>query len=304
MSYPVSTSNHLCFDMNYQIPCKEQALRIIRNGFEHLDFNFLDWHGDSRSPFLSDHWLDWVKEVGEAVTGAGADFNQAHAPTTGFGDFSMKDLQLRAIEGCGALSIPWMVFHIVGHEVTDDSVYGMNIEYFRSLLDTAHKYNVGIAIENIWPIQEYSPLSRTENLIRLVDMIDDPLIGICWDTGHGNLIGRRPSDQPERETSLDASGDPYRQLTAVGKRLKALHINDNDGLGNNHIEPFEGCIDWNRVMRALKDIGYEHSFTFEANFSCRRLPEELVDRKIRLLHDIGETMVLWDEEHPFSNTIS
>lgn len=298
--YPVSTSNHLRFDTDYRVSCAEQALRTVRAGFTHLDYNFLDWHSDARSPFVGERWLDWVKETGEAVFAAGADFNQAHAPTRGFGELSMRDLQLRAIEGCGALGIPWMVYHSIRNDLTDDSVFDENINYFRTLLDAAHKYNVGIAIENIWPIMEKCPLSRTENLIRLVDALNDPLVGICWDTGHGNVIGRsRYVWRTEMQGHLAEAGDQYRQLTMIGKRLKALHIDDNDGLDDNHVEPFEGCINWNEVMRGLRDIGYEHSFTFECHFAVRRIPEHLVDRKIALLHDIGEALVHWDEEHPF-----
>ncbi len=302
MSYPVSTSIHLRFDTEYRISAADQAVRIAKCGFRRLDFNFLDWHGDARSPFLGDDWLSWGMEVGEAAARAGAEFNQAHAPVFGgkgpAGDFSVRDLQLRAIEICSKLGIPWMVYHAINRK--DDTIYDVNKAHFTSLLDACHKYNVGIAIENIWPVMEDVPISRTENLIRLVDYIGDPLVGICWDTGHCNVVGRsRYAWRGDAQGHLADSADQYAQLLKVGKRLKALHIDDNGGLDDDHLEPFAGTIDWNSVMRGLRDIGYEHSFTFEAHNAVRRLPESLVDRKIALLHDIGKQLVSWDEAHPF-----
>ena len=56
-----------------------------------------------------------------------------------------------------------------------------------------------------------------------------------------------------------------------------------------------GSVDWNAFTRALHDIGYNHSFTFEAHNTVYRLrafgvPEEVTDEAIRLLHRIGEEL--------------
>ncbi len=50
-------------------------------------------------------------------------------------------------------------------------------------------------------------------------------------------------------------------------------------------------------MQALKDIGYEHSFTYEAHNAVRRIPacmQQVVDQTIRYMHELGESMVRWD----------
>ena len=43
-------------------------------------------------------------------------------------------------------------------------------------------------------------------------------------------------------------------------------------------------------MRALDEIGYEHSFTFEAHNAARGLPEPLKDEGARLLYRMGEAL--------------
>ena len=54
-------------------------------------------------------------------------------------------------------------------------------------------------------------------------------------------------------------------IRAIGERLGALHIHDNDRWKDLHQIPFAGSIDWNEVVKALKDIDYKGEFTLEAD---------------------------------------
>jgi sugar phosphate isomerase/epimerase len=58
-----------------------------------------------------------------------------------------------------------------------------------------------------------------------------------------------------------------------------------------HLMPGIGQIAWGDVIRALDDIGYEHSFTFEAHNAVRGVPEACRDAAARLLHDVGVALV-------------
>lgn len=81
-----------------------------------------------------------------------------------------------------------------------------------------------------------------------MDAFNNPLVGCCWDTGHGMISG----------------DDQYEALTLLGHRVKALHIDDNYGTARDvHLLPYEGLIDWSKVLRALREIGYDHDFAFE-----------------------------------------
>ena len=301
--YPISTSIHLYFDPTFRISVGEQIRRITHCGFRHLDFNFLDWHASAESPFVGENWKALIEEAGLAAEAEGADFNQAHAPVfdglwfTGDYDFR-RQIQIRAIEACSMLGIPWMVFHEM--VMPDCHTMEDNIEYYKGLLPYCHKYNVGMAIENQWPIYTDRIGARTDRLVELVDTLNDPLVGICCDTGHGNLIGMSHyAWRPDRNTELAACADQYVQLKKIGSRLKAMHIDDNNGMDDDHIAPFEGTVNWRDVMRALRDIGYEHSFTYEAHNAIRKYPEHLKDEKARLLYRIAETLVSWDGEGNF-----
>ncbi len=61
-----------------------------------------------------------------------------------------------------------------------------------------------------------------DELCELIDTLNHPLIGACWDTGHARMMHH----------------DQKACLTAIGSRLKALHIQENDGRNDDHMLPF------------------------------------------------------------------
>jgi len=140
---------------------------------------------------------------------------------------------------------------------------------------------VGIAIENnadIFPLQSglgRSYCSVPMELIELVDGFDDAMVGICWDTGHAHI------------QHLDQG----KAIRALGKRLKATHIQDNDGRSDQHLLPFYGSIDWFSIIDALRAIGYGGDFTYEVHNSIRPLPDALRDSALRLAIDLGRYLL-------------
>jgi sugar phosphate isomerase/epimerase len=74
---------------------------------------------------------------------------------------------------------------------------------------------------------------------RVFDEYDPAFIGLCYDSGHGNL-------EP----------DGLRQLETVAHRLVAVHLHDNDGKSDQHKLPFTGTINWKALARVLADSGY------------------------------------------------
>ena len=78
--------------------------------------------------------------------------------------------------------------------------------------------------------------------------MNDEHFKVCLDTGHVAVF---------KELSL---GDEVRRL---GKHIVAFHIHDNDGRRDLHQFPGFGRIDWSDFGRALRDIGYDGSFSLE-----------------------------------------
>jgi sugar phosphate isomerase/epimerase len=105
-------------------------------------------------------------------------------------------------------------------------------------------------------------------LCELIDYLDHPLIGACWDTGHAKLMNH----------------DQASCLSALGRRLKALHIQENDGRNDDHMLPFangrEG-VDWNQVVKGLSDAQFAGPFTYEVHNAFHAVPDALLDDTLR-----------------------
>ena len=94
----------------------------------------------------------------------------------------------------------------------------------------------------------------TSDYVELCDLTDSfksDKVSVCWDTGHANLMA---FDQPQA-------------IRYVGNRIKCTHIHNNFKDSDSHFPPETGNIDWEKVMAAFKDIGYEGPFTLETH--CR-----------------------------------
>ncbi len=129
--------------------------------------------------------------------------------------------------------------------------YEHNREALKPLLDAAVKQNVLIAVENI-PIFPDCPQHRfyssdPDDLCELVDSFGFAPIGICWDTGHANLMS---FDQPK----------VVRQL---GRRIICTHISSNFKEQDWHLLPLYGYLDFPKLMAAFRDIGYRGDLALE-----------------------------------------
>ena len=91
-----------------------------------------------------------------------------------------------------------------------------------------------------------------DDLNAMIDAVGDENLGICLDTGHLNFCSAFGCGQPQGEF-----------IRKAGKRLKALHIDDNDGTADQHRMPCRGTVDWQDVMSALAEVGYDRLFNLE-----------------------------------------
>lgn len=114
-----------------------------------------------------------------------------------------------------------------------------------------------------------------DRMLRLVNSVNGSELGICLDTGHLNMAGGNCADFVRKS----------------GEKLKALHITDSIGKGNDHIFPHSaGDIDWKEFMSALHEIGYTGLFNFEVPRE-NRCPMEIRLAKLDYARKLAELMV-------------
>lgn len=229
-------------------------------GFKYLDYSFFDSVIKPEiSPLLTDDWKEHVLKAKEAADEHGFTFVQAHSPIC---EIRGKDAEAgiiatnRSIEACEILGVKNMVIHSGFYDDwkrADGSLayYKANEPFFRALIPAMEKHGVNILFENsavsFCPNGLFFPASA-EELNGFVEFMNHPLFGVAWDVGHANLDAR----------------DQYKEITELGKNLKALHIHDNSGKRDEHTSPLLGTCDYDAIVRGLIDSGFEGYFTLEA----------------------------------------
>jgi sugar phosphate isomerase/epimerase len=266
----------------------EETLRNAhRTGFRVVDVNLcavLEYKGY----FLdTPDWERRTKELRELGDSLGIVFNQTHIPIypqleLGGQEFEhAEEMTRRAIIASGILGAPWGVMHPGSLSDRNWSLKDQlkrNVEYFKPKLEAARKNNTGIAIENMgcWPKGKWFRMyCATEyELCELVDTLNDPAVGICWDFGHANM------------NKLDQA----LSLRTMGKRLKALHVDDNRGWEDDHLPPFYGTVDWAALMPVLAEIAYAGDLTFEVLY-MDKFPDAFRIEAARHVFEIGRLLL-------------
>ena len=251
---------------------RPEGYRQMRaHGYSYTDFQGL---APMDSPFYGEGGEALLAREREAAEAAGIRVYQAHGiwPTddtspTGLAEkraFLERGIHLMPHLGCRRL-----VFHPdmpLGWDADDpDLVYRSNKETILRLLPHAERENVILCIENM-PMKRIS-FSRVEPMLALVEEINHPLLAMCLDTGHAAVFS-------------DDCGDAVRR---IGRRLEALHIHDNDGTADQHRLPETGVVNWGGFLTALREIGFQGSFSFEPG-----MPDGTREENLRALVAFGK----------------
>ncbi|MCD8045492.1 MAG: sugar phosphate isomerase/epimerase [Clostridiales bacterium] len=286
----VATSTEMCgpvlrgTERYYSL--EEAADAIVSAGYQAIDINFPMYEEE----LSEDNWREWAEKEREYIASMGLPIVQGHAHLYGsfdFYEYTQEQIEfhagkiLRDIEAAGIFGIPWLVVHPDSY--LDETWYSRkrsmekNVERFLRYGEAAERFGVGIAIENMIDKRSLRRFGAgTEDLLELLDRLgDDARFGICWDTGHANLHQM----------------NQVRALHEVGSCLKAVHINDNDGVYDKHPLPYQGTVEWKAVVGALKDIGYTGDFTYEVHGFSRGYDPGFHQEAMRYARRLGEFLV-------------
>lgn len=254
-------------------------------GFEHLDFSFAQYT-QRESPIHETGWEDLWKRLREVAEEQEITWPQAHAHFVNWeieeqSTWSWHDeLVRRSIVGAGILGVKTLIFH--PKTQPDASWYARkaslatNLECFKQYADWAAPYGLTIAIENMIEKKQGRRFgSGPEELLELLEALNDPSFGICWDTGHAHMAG---INQVEA-------------LRLMAPYLKALHIADNHGEKDEHLPPLSGTIDWPGIVKTLREIGYPGTLTFEVIYRDKGYPYRHYELFLENLFTLGQHLL-------------
>jgi len=233
----------------------KNMLDLLKNaGFEAVDVDL------KQATCLRPDWQDYVKSLREELDQKGITCMQVHLPFDSLLNCctnvnqELEQASRNAVYAAQILGANWCVFHprtAMSKQYDWDISRKYTKEALMPLVEIAEKIDTGIAVENI-PVFPDCPQHRffgsdPDDLCELVDSANSSHIGICWDTGHANLMS---FDQPK----------VIRQL---GSRIKCTHLHSNYKEQDWHLLPIFGIIDWKRIMKAFRDIEYAGDLSLE-----------------------------------------
>ena len=249
----------------YSVPEAIEALKEA--GYDRVDISL--W---TLKALGTDEWESAVAEIAEASAKFGLPVYQTHGNTASGMEWDDPEYDwdhlnltnIRAIRATKMLGGKWMVVHPMN--LPRDPLYSApkakesNLHYLAPYIEEAKKAGIGLAVENMVDFRKWRRRYCGGDIFELIDLVDtinDPGVGICLDTGHANLAG------------IDVGA----AIREIGPRLKCTHINDNhDNGADEHLFPYFGTVDWTDTMHALREIGYEGDFAYEAG--SQRIPPE------------------------------
>lgn len=267
---------------------EEEGLKLIKKaGFDCVDYSFY-------SLDLRDDYLEKARETKRILDACGLICNQAHAPFRNFKYGDAMDLTgdhfreiVRSIESAAVIGAKHIVVHGVrvpgpfGPDASDPnyrlySCFGTdeslvyNCDFFRSLAPYARKAGIKIAIENVG-VAFAAPYLMNEIMKRL----DDPTFVVLVDVGHSFMFRTAP------EVFISSIQPGW---------IKGLHIQDNDGVTDQHLIPGLGKINWDNVLTALANYGYDGDFTLEVTAFNKAMPVDATYEALALSAKIARGM--------------
>ena len=147
-----------------------------------------------------------------------------------------------SIETAAALGAP-IVSVCPGHSLFGQSredAWGRLCESLDKICDHAAKYDLRIALE---PADKYETdlVNTTGEAMKLIKELGHDNFGVVFDNGHVYVVG---------EPIVQA-------LWTLGDRLFHVHVDDNDGLRDQHLVPGDGSFDFATFISALREVGYK-----------------------------------------------
>lgn len=252
-------------------PELEQLHSILRKiadaGFTHIHWCH-EWEGDYiYSSFEMQQIREWMDECGlqgkalHASKGSRKNVNirreHYRRDYTSDWEYNRKagvELIKNRIDMAVCLGVHEIVLHlypphftILEKPETKENFYDCVYKSFDELMPYCLEKNVRICLENLFDMPgEY----MLEIWDRLFEKYPAEFLGLCFDTGHANIIWR--------EKTPDI-------MKKYQDRIYAVHLHDNNASVDFHRLPGEGNISWKSVMKILADSPYEGPIVLEVN---------------------------------------
>jgi len=219
---------HWCHQWNTDFLYSKYEIGQIGKWLEEYDLRLLDLHG---SAGLEKNWAS----LREYERRAGV------------------ELVKNRVKMTAELGGDVVIMHLPGKAASEAENVERMTQARRSLDELAGSANesgVRIGIEN-------APGDDVERMQKLFAEYDPDFLGLCYDSGHGNLGG----------IGLD-------QLPCLADRLISVHSHDNNGSADQHKLVFSGTVDWEQLATIIAGSAYTKCLSFEVSMRESGIADE------------------------------
>jgi len=136
------------------------------------------------------------------------------------------------------------VQHPGSKTVDVENGWDLNSESLLSLIDHGNSRGIRVLIENMPPQKafmcspsEFNEFIKTNNVN----------LSIAFDTGHSHIAG-----------NIDEF------IEKLSSRFFMVHVTDNDGISDSHLNVGEGTINWKKLVGDLKKLQFNGMYVVEA----------------------------------------
>ena len=265
---------------------EEQALLMLREaGFDAADLSHFNMMSNPR--WAPGCYKEEAKRLRDFALEHQIPILQAHAPFRF--NWSGQDFEreifpaiYRAVEIaaiCGARQIVVHPLHHNAYWGHEEEAYQANMAYYPRFLPICAEYGVKVCTENMWKKNnqrnciDHDVCSRPDEFCRYVDGLNQngDYFSACLDLGHVALVGE---NLPQ-------------MIRALGSRIGALHIHDNNIHDDTHTLPGVASIDLIPAFEALREIGYHGLFTLEADGFIKHQAQALLPLSLKYMADVS-----------------
>ena len=258
---------------------EEKAVEYVgKSGFDAWDFSMFsmckyDWENKkvikSDHPLAGDNYLAFARRLKKIGEDNGIVCNQSHAPFPTCCP-EIRGYYKRAIECTKEAGGKICIIHPDNNKSAEE-----NAEMYLELLPFAKDCGVKIATENMWNWNKekghscFAACATPESFCAHLEAVNNDYFVACLDIGHAEMKG--------------SDTNAVEMIKALGDKLQALHIHDNNKLNDSHQIPFSMEIDFDKIVKALKEIGYSGYLTLEADRYLSDYTAENVEEGVRNL---------------------
>jgi len=175
------------------------------------------------------------------------------------------DIMRSEAEFARALGCTDIITHVVGADGTAHQPFRPDAlaHSAEAMADIGQKTGARFLLENMPPGWFGCDAAM---LRRIADEVESPHVGLVFDSGHAAL-----------------GGDPVPVIHTMGPRLWGVHLQDNHGQKDEHLLPGSGTIDFERIARALAEVGFAGTFMLEVYCSTERVRQDLTPQRLAYL---------------------